>query len=198
MGRLNASRGGSPAILRTQPAGVGQQREFGRLQARRGAESRQPCYLPNGNPPSMKRPPASLLAPRGSCRHRRLYTPLSSAPPPSMSPPRSTSSPRSPVIPDRTFTLTDFGAVGDGQTLNTDAFKKAIAAVEKAGGGKLVVPKGIFRTAPFTLCSNLDLHLDEGAVIQAPGHFRGLRPARSRRPSIRRTRSRPGSKRPTR
>ena len=76
-----------------------------------------------------------------------------------------------PVIPERTFLLTDFGAVGDGTTLNTEAFTQAIAAVKKAGGGKLVVPKGIFRTLPFVLCSSLDLHLDEGAVIQAPDSF---------------------------
>ena len=79
--------------------------------------------------------------------------------------------PALPIIPSRTFTLTDFGAVGDGHTLNTDAFKKAIAAVDQAGGGKLVVPKGVFRTLPFVLCSSLDLHLDEGAVIQAPDSF---------------------------
>jgi polygalacturonase len=79
--------------------------------------------------------------------------------------------PALPVIPDRTFLLTDFGAVGDGRTLNTDAFKKAIAAVDLAGGGKLVVPKGVFRTLHFTLCSSLDLQLDEGAVIQAPDSF---------------------------
>ena len=79
--------------------------------------------------------------------------------------------PALPKIPDRTFTLTDFGAVGDGKTMNTEAFKKAVAAVDKAGGGKLIVPKGVFRTAPFTLCSSLDFHLDEGAVIQAPDTF---------------------------
>ena len=82
--------------------------------------------------------------------------------------------PALPAIPDRTFVLTDFGAVGDGRTLNTEAFPKAIAAVEKAGGGRLVVPKGVFRTLPFKLCSNLDLHLDAGAVIQAPDTFEAL------------------------
>ena len=82
--------------------------------------------------------------------------------------------PALPKIPDRTFNLADFGAVGDGATLNTGAFQQAIAAVEKAGGGRLVVPKGVFRTAPFTLCSNLDLHLDAGAVIQAPDTFAAL------------------------
>ena len=79
--------------------------------------------------------------------------------------------PALPVIPDRDFTFTDYGAVGDGTTLNTAAFTQAIAAVEKAGGGRLVVPRGIFRTLPFALCSNLDLHLNEGAVIQAPDSF---------------------------
>ena len=79
--------------------------------------------------------------------------------------------PALPNIPDRTFLLTDFGAVGDGKTLNTDAFKKAIAAVEKAGGGKLVVPKGVFRTLPITLCSSLELHLEEEAMIQAADSF---------------------------
>ena len=76
-----------------------------------------------------------------------------------------------PVIPDRTFALSDFGAVGDGKALNTEAFKKAIAAVSAAGGGHLVVPKGEFRTLPFELCSGLDLHLEAGAVIEAPASF---------------------------
>src|SRR5262245_16356176 len=67
--------------------------------------------------------------------------------------------PALPKIPHRTFKLADFGAVGDGRTLNTEAFKKAIAAVDKAGGGRLVVPRGVFITAPFKLCSGLDLHL---------------------------------------
>jgi len=80
-------------------------------------------------------------------------------------------SPALPKIPSRLFRLTDFGAVGDGATLNTAAFQKAIAAVDAAGGGRLVVPKGVFRTLPFALCSRLDLHLEEGAVIEAPDTF---------------------------
>jgi polygalacturonase len=82
--------------------------------------------------------------------------------------------PAPPRIPERSFTLTDFGAVGDGHTLNTDAFKRAIAAVEKARGGRLVVPKGVFRTGPFSLCSSLELHFEDGAVIQAPETFEEL------------------------
>jgi polygalacturonase len=76
-----------------------------------------------------------------------------------------------PAIPAREFVLTDFGAIADGRTLNTAAFAKAIAAVERAGGGRLVVPRGVFVTGPFALCSKLDLHLAEGAIIQAPTSF---------------------------
>ncbi|MEO6568343.1 MAG: glycosyl hydrolase family 28 protein [Opitutaceae bacterium] len=82
--------------------------------------------------------------------------------------------PALPVIPERTFKLSDFGAIGNGRALNTAAFKKAITAVEKAGGGKLIVPKGVFLTAPFALCSSLELYLEAGAVIQAPDTFEAL------------------------
>ncbi|MFT3830427.1 MAG: glycosyl hydrolase family 28 protein [Opitutaceae bacterium] len=79
--------------------------------------------------------------------------------------------PALPVIPDRVFNLFDFGGVGDGRTDNTAAFARAIAAVEAAGGGRLLVPAGVFVTGPFALCSQLELHLAEGATIQAPDSF---------------------------
>ena len=81
--------------------------------------------------------------------------------------------PALPSIPDRTVLVTDFGAVGDGRTLNTGAFAAAIERLSQEGGGRLEVPRGVFRTLSFALCSNLDLHLDEGAVIQAPDTFAG-------------------------
>ena len=70
-----------------------------------------------------------------------------------------------PTIPDRQVKLTDFGAVGDGETLCTEAFDKAIDALSKRGGGHLIVPRGIWHTGPIVLKSNIDLHLDMGAVI---------------------------------
>lgn len=70
-----------------------------------------------------------------------------------------------PRIPNRTFTITDYGAVGDGQTMNTGAFAKAIADCREAGGGRVIVPAGLWLTGPIRLESRLDLHLEEGAVI---------------------------------
>src|SRR5882724_11344470 len=76
-----------------------------------------------------------------------------------------------PQIPDAKFNLTDFGATGDGKALNTDAFKSAVAAIAKAGGGHLIVPAGTFKTLPFALTSHMDLHLDAAATIKAPDTF---------------------------
>ena len=74
-----------------------------------------------------------------------------------------------PVIPAYTVNLKKFGAVNDGVTLNTKAFEKAIAALTKKGGGHLVVPQGVWFTGPIVLKSNIDLHLEVGAVIQFSG-----------------------------
>ncbi|MBC8106075.1 MAG: glycoside hydrolase family 28 protein [Anaerolineae bacterium] len=71
-----------------------------------------------------------------------------------------------PSIPDRTFNITEFGAVGDGKTLNTDAIKKAIDACRVAGGGRVVIPAGDFATGPFQFVSNMNLHLERGATLR--------------------------------
>lgn len=70
-----------------------------------------------------------------------------------------------PTIPDYEVTVTDFGAVGDGETLCTEAFAKAIDALTEKGGGHLIVPRGVWHTGPIVLKSNIDLHLEMGAVI---------------------------------
>jgi len=69
------------------------------------------------------------------------------------------------VIPQREVMLTDFGAVGDGVTLCTDAFKQGIAELAKQGGGRLTVPEGVWLTGPIELKSDIELHLDANAII---------------------------------
>ena len=73
---------------------------------------------------------------------------------------------KAPIIPDLSVSLTDFGAVGDGKHLCTAAFEKAVANLSARGGGHLVVPRGVWLTGPVVLKSNIDLHLEKGAVIQ--------------------------------
>ncbi len=73
------------------------------------------------------------------------------------------------VPPDfarKNFPITDFGAVEGGKVLCTEAIRKAIDACAQAGGGHVVVPKGIFLTGAVHLKSNVDLHLSEGAVLR--------------------------------
>lgn len=70
-----------------------------------------------------------------------------------------------PRFPDRTVNLKEFNAVGNGETLCTSAFADAINALSEQGGGHLVVPAGVWLTGPIVLKSNIDLHLEKGAVI---------------------------------
>jgi polygalacturonase len=70
-----------------------------------------------------------------------------------------------PVIPKNVVSIADFGR-GDGKTLNTEAFEKAMTALVEKGGGKLVVPPGIWLTGPIKLRSHTELHVERGALIQ--------------------------------
>ncbi len=73
---------------------------------------------------------------------------------------------KEPVIPKNTVKITDFGAVNGGQVLNTQAFADAIDAVSKKGGGKVVIPAGIWLTGPIILKSNIEMHAETGALIK--------------------------------
>ena len=70
-----------------------------------------------------------------------------------------------PQIPERRVSLTEFGAIGDGATLCTEAFSQAISQLSSQGGGHLDVPAGVWLTGPIQMESNIDLHLDQNAII---------------------------------
>jgi DNA sulfur modification protein DndE len=65
-----------------------------------------------------------------------------------------------------TFNLRQYGAVADGQTLNTKAFQQAISACAAKGGGTVLVPAGLWLTGPIVLQNNVNLHLANGALVQ--------------------------------
>lgn len=71
-----------------------------------------------------------------------------------------------PTFPDRNFNVKDFGAIGNGKTLNTNAFAKAIDACFKAGGGSVIIPAGEWLTGPIEMKSNVNLVAQKGALIQ--------------------------------
>jgi len=73
--------------------------------------------------------------------------------------------PALPRIPNYSVNILAFGAVGGGQTLNTTAFQRAIEACTQRGGGKVVVPAGIWLTSLIQLASRINLHLEKGATI---------------------------------
>lgn len=70
-----------------------------------------------------------------------------------------------PSFKNNKISVVDFGGLGDGYTLNTQSFSKAIDTLSKRGGGTLVVPAGVWFTGPIELKSNINLHLNKGALI---------------------------------
>jgi polygalacturonase len=72
------------------------------------------------------------------------------------------------VYRPHSVTITEFGAIGDGVTLNTKAFQNAIFYLNSfadKGGAQLFVPAGRWLTGSFNLISHLTLSLDKDAVI---------------------------------
>jgi len=70
-----------------------------------------------------------------------------------------------PTFPKSAISITECGGVGDGVTLNTTAFAKAIELLSTKGGGTLNVPYGVWYTGPIVFKSNIQLHLEKGALI---------------------------------
>lgn len=82
-----------------------------------------------------------------------------------------------PVFPDRECSIVDFGAVPGGRVSNTESFRKAIESCAEAGGGRVVVPKGLWKTGAIHLKSNINLHLEKGSRVIFSNDVREYLPA---------------------
>lgn len=76
----------------------------------------------------------------------------------------------------QTFDITKYGAVGDGKTINTKALQNAIDTCNKNGGGTVLVPTGVFMMGTVNLKSNVNLHLEIGAVLKASPNINDYTP----------------------
>jgi polygalacturonase len=63
------------------------------------------------------------------------------------------------------FNILDYGAVAGGVVVNSGAIQKAIDAAAAKGGGKVIVPRGIFLTGTIRLKSGVELSLDNDATL---------------------------------
>jgi polygalacturonase len=76
-----------------------------------------------------------------------------------------------PSFAEREYLITEFGAINDGISLNTESINEAILTCSEAGGGRVVIPEGVWVTGPIRLQDNVDLHVAEGALVQFSGNF---------------------------
>jgi polygalacturonase len=84
---------------------------------------------------------------------------------------------KAPEFPARDFAITDFGAVAGGENDCSSPIRQAIEACNKAGGGRVVVPSGVFLTGAIYLKSNVNLHLVKGATLLFKTDYASYLPA---------------------
>lgn len=78
---------------------------------------------------------------------------------------------KEPVIPNNSVSIADLGGVPDGKFLNTEVFAKAIEQLAEKGGGKVIIPAGIWLTGPIQMKSNIELHVEDGALVRFSDNF---------------------------
>src|SRR5882724_7642188 len=79
-------------------------------------------------------------------------------------------SPATQSLGARVYNVRDFGAKGDGKTLDTAAVQAAIDACTRDGGGTVLVPSGTFVIGTTELKSNVTLHLAASATLLGSGN----------------------------
>ncbi|MDD4102695.1 MAG: glycoside hydrolase family 28 protein [Kiritimatiellae bacterium] len=93
---------------------------------------------------------------------------------------------KEPKFAARVFDIRKFGANAGGQSACTQAIAAAIEACAKAGGGRVLVPSGVWLTGPVHLRSNVELHVADGAELRFSQKFEDyLPPVYSQRGGVR-------------
>ena len=82
---------------------------------------------------------------------------------------------RRPTFPDRSVTVTEAAVAADGKI--TKAVNGMITDLSKRGGGTVIVPEGHWKSGRIVLKSNVNLHLEKGAVIEFSGSIDDYQPA---------------------
>ena len=83
------------------------------------------------------------------------------------------------------YNVVDFGAVNDTTVLSTAAIQRAIDDCSKAGGGRVVVPAGIYKIGTLVMRSHVNLHLEQGATLYGSTRLEDYRPLKTDYVSLR-------------
>ena len=73
---------------------------------------------------------------------------------------------QAPKFPAKDFAVSKYGARPDGKTDCTSAFRTAIEEAARVGGGRVVVPAGVYLSGAIHLKSNVNLVVEKGATIK--------------------------------
>ncbi len=83
------------------------------------------------------------------------------------------------------YNIVSYGAKNDTTVLSTKALQQAIDECSKAGGGRVVVPTGNYKTGSIVLRSNVHLHLEHGATLYGSTDLKDYRPMKTDYVSLR-------------
>lgn len=95
-----------------------------------------------------------------------IYPLLTGVTPPVLTKKNNALTIRSTRIEKKRYNIATHGAVGNGTVLNTKAIQRVIDECAQAGGGTIVIPKGVFLSGAIFLKPGVDMELQEDGVLK--------------------------------
>ena len=89
------------------------------------------------------------------------------------------------AVEAKDYNIVDYGAVSDTTRLSTEAIQRAVDDCSAAGGGRVVVPAGSYKTGTLVLRSHVDFHLETGATLYGSTRLEDYRPMKTDYVSLR-------------